>query len=352
MKKAVYIFFLLSIFFSIHGKSQQTDFYGALPSSYGIMDTTGKSGMTGIAYPRSAYTESMIKKIKKLKLTKKEELVLLKYSSGQQLTPGETLVMKRALRKKEKLRKLKTKYQMDTLRFATKHSFELSPAEEDILKKAQDSGVVLTPSEKKLLKMVQRHQKNLEKIKKSHTVSEEEKALLEKAKRDTAHLTLKEKAQLLKIKQKQKRIQNIRYRQLAMSGQPIPVKPSLPQRIGMKINILNPRTRPSSYIRKARKLEKKYKLSDKEQMAYNKKISGVPLLTFKEKYLATRAMAKKTKYETKKHKLDQKYFWSLQDKDTRKRHRQRLKQLRKRYFWNNLDKKLRNLEQTLKFLLS
>ncbi len=352
MKKAVYIFFFLIIFFTLHGQSQNTDFYGALPSSYGVIDTSGKSGMTGIAYPRSAYTEHMLKKVKKLLLTKKEREIVAKYSMGKDLSPTERIILKRALRKMEKLNELRTKYIMDTLRFASKHSFKLSPAEEEILKKAQDSGAVLTPSEKKLLKMVKRHQKNLEKIKKSHTISDQEKALLEKAKRDSAHLTLKEKIQLLKIKQKQRRIQNIHYRQLAMSGQPIPVKPSLPQRIGMKINIFNPRTRPSSYIRKAHRLEKRYKLSDKEQEAYNKKISGVPLLTFKEKFLATKAMIKKTKYETKKHQLDQKYFWSLQDKETRKRHRQHLKQSRKKYFWHNLGKKLRNLEQTLKLLLS
>ena len=352
MSKLIYILFIfLTITAPGFTQKPKTDFYGAYPSSYGT-PAADTNQMLGMHYPKTAYAEKLLRKRTKLNYTPKERQVLIKFYAGKELTPTENLILKKALRKQQKRDKLIYKYMLDTLRRNTKINPQLSKYEKQLLDKEKDSSASLTLAEQKALRLVHRHQKNLQRIQKRQTLTSQDSSLLLKASSDSARLRLGEKIKLLQIKQKQKRIENLKLNRMANQGFPTPIKVSATQRILRKINILNPRNRPSSYLRKAHNLEKKYKLSQQERDAYNKMKSGYPLLSFKEKYLANKAYYKLEKYKQKKHKLDQKYFWSMQDKQVKKRHRQHLQQNTRHYRKSSIFRALQNLRQTLKRLLS
>ncbi len=353
MNKLIYILLIfLAIETGARAQKPKTDAYGAYSWSYGVVDTTQTNTMLGMKYPRSAYAERLLKKREKLKLTPRENRVLIKFYNGKDLTPAENIILKKALRKQEKRDKLVYKYTLDTLRRNAKINPELSPYEKRLLDKEKDSSQTLSPSEQKALRLIHRHQANLEKIKRRQTLTPQDSALLLKANNDSARLSLGEKIKLISLKQKQKRIHNIRVAKMAQQGFPTPVKVTGFQKVIQSVKFFNPRNRPSSYIRKAHHLDKKYSLSPAEQEAYNKMRSGVPLLTLKEKYLAQKAYYKVTKYQEQKHKLNQKYFWSMQDKEVKKRHKKHLKQNTHRYQRRKVFRLFNNLKQTLKRLLS
>ena len=76
------------------------------------------------------------------------------------------------------------------------------------------------------------------------------------------------------------------------------------------------------------------------------------MFSLKDKYLAYRAYNKLQKYKRKKYKLDQKYFWSLQEKQVKQRHRHDIRRDKQSYDKRIIIRMLRNIEQTLKHLLS
>ncbi len=352
MNRLIYILFIfLAIATAGIAQNTKTDYYGAYPSSYGT-PTTDTNQMLGMHYPKTAYAEKLLRKRTKLNYTYKERQVLVKFYAGKELTPAETLILKKAMEKQQKRDKLIYKYMLDTLRRNTRISLKLSHYEKLLLNKEKDSSASLTLAEQKALRLVHRHQKNLQRIQKRQTLTPQDSSLLLKARSDSARLRLGEKIKLLQVKQKQKRIEKLKLNRMANQGFPTPIRVSAPQKILRTINFLNPRKRPSSYLRKAFNLEKRYTLSQQERDAYNKMKSGVPLLTFKEKYLANTAYYKLEKYKQQKRKLDQKYFWSMQDKQVKKRHRQHLHQNTRHYRKSSIFRALQNLRQTLKRLLS
>ena len=356
MNKLIYILFVfltIAKFLSAQNQGQETDIYGAYPWSYGVRSLdTNENAMLGMHYPKTAYAEKLIRKREKLKYTPKERQVLIKFYAGKELTPAENAILKKALRKKEKRDKLIYKYTLDTLRRNAKINPELSPFEKDLLAKEKDSTKTLTPSERQALRVIHNHQKKLEKIKRRQTLTPTDSAILLKSNSDSTRLTMGEKLKLLQIKQKQKRIEKTRINRMAGQGYPTPVKVGATQALAQNLNIFNPRRRPSSYLRKIHKLEKKYSLSPEEQQAYHKMRSGVPMQSFKEKYLANRAYSKLEKYKHKKAKLDQEYFWSMQDKEVKKRHKKHLRQNTHHYRKRGIYRAFENLRQTLKRLLS
>ena len=353
MNKLIYILILFTaINFNIYSQNNKTDFYGAYPSSYGINADSSLISSIGIQYPHSAYTEKLLKKKKRLSYTQKERIVLIKFYTGKELTSKEKFIPKKALKKKQKLDKLIYKYTLDTLKHSINTKTQISEYQKLLLQKAQKNPHSLSPTEEKVVKQIQKQQKKLEKASKRYSLNSYDSLLIRKSRLDTAHLTIKEKIRLIKIKSKKKHIEKRKLERLSQQGYPVPIRPKTSTLLIEKLNIFNSKNRPSKYIRKVKKLRKKYTLTPAQIQAYNKMKSRVPLNSVKEKYLAKRAYNKQEKFKQKKYKLDQQYFWSLQDKETIKRHKKNLKKTHRNYSKQTLFRNIQNLRQILKKLIS
>ncbi len=341
MKKLIYIIIINLTFFNLFAQDR-TDKYGALPESYGIVEKPQNQsyispqyvqnlyhGITGARIPKTAYEEKILRKMLHTRLTKNELKVLTKKNTlHQKLTFFEQITYLKAKYKINRRQKILYKFALDTAKFSSKTTKNLTPAEQQILKKAADSTQQLTKTELKILKRAKRKQKRLQKLQEKYTITPEDKLLLEKAKNDSVKLTLKEKIRLYKIHQKQKRIEKNKLQKMAKSGDwtPEPVTKTKTPIFNISFSA---KKRPSSYIRKIRRLQQRYKLTEDEINALN--IVKSQSATKKDKILAKRARYKQWRYQTKVRKIKHKYFLKLQTKEQRKllRRQQRKERIRR-----------------------
>ncbi len=315
--------------------TQRTDEYGALPQNYGIVEKPYKQsylnippkelfrGVTGSTVPINKYQEKLYKKLIKLRLTKKEAGAILKHElSNQPLTPTEQLYYIRAKNKINKRQLLLQQYVQDTSKVSASKTAKLTPEEQQLLEKSQDSTAQLTPFEKRLVKQIKKKQKRYEKQQKKYTLTEEDKKLLNAANSDSAKLSLGDKIKLIQVKQKKERIDNYQLQQELSKGNIIPVKVKTIDQIKMAFKY-GDFYKKSHYVKRTEYLKKKYGLTPKEKDALNKAKGQYEFMTRAEKARARRAQIKQYKYNEKIRKLNEKYFLSLQDEDTRKRFKTR-----------------------------
>ncbi len=329
MKKLIYIIIVNLIFFNLFSQESKTDKYGALPENYGIVEKPVKQsyispqyvknlyhGFTGARVPKTAYEERILRKMLHTRLTKKELLVVIKKNKlGQNLTFFEQIIYLKAKYKINRRQKILYKFALDTSKFMSKTTSNLTPAEKQVLKKAQDSTQTLSKLDKKILKRALKKQKRLKRLQQKYTITPEDKLLLEKAKSDSVKLTLKEKIKLYKIHQKQKRIEQRKLQKMAKGGDwtPQPVTKTKTPIFNISFSA---KKRPSSYVRKIRRLQQRYKLTEEEINALN--IVKSQSATKKDIILAKRARKKQWRYQTKVEKLKHKYFLKLQTREQRK----------------------------------
>ncbi len=359
MKKILYILIINLIFFNLSGQESKTDKYGALPENYGIIEKPKNQsyispqyvknlyrGFTGAKIPKTAYEEHILRKMLHTRLTKKELLIFIKKEKlNQPLTFFEQITYLKAKYKINRRQKILYKFALDTSKFASKTAQNLTPAEIQVLKKAQDSTQTLTKIEQKTLKRALKKQKRLKKLQQKYTLTPEDKLLLQKAKTDTVKLTLKEKIKLYKIHQKQKRIEQRKLQKMAKGGDWTP-KPVTKTKTPLFNLNFSSKKRPSSYVRKIRRLQQRYKLSEDEINALN--IVKSQSATKKDIILAKRARKKQWRYQTKVEKLKHKYFLKLQTKEQRKLLRKQARKEKIRRFKTVLRKSYMKLKTKIR----
>ena len=351
MKKNIYIL-LLAFFFAFNLSAQdqeQTDLFGALPSSYGVYSEKEGYAIYGMNMPRSRHTWKVKKKLNRLRLTDKEwEAWLKKEYGNKELSAKEQMYYMSAKRKKNKQAKILAKYYADSV---TKTEKKLSPGEQELLNKSKNDTVKLTLGEKVKLWNANRKVKSLEKKKNRYKLSENDSLLLEKAKNDTVKLSMKEKLRLAKVSYKAKKIQKHKEEEYAAQGGWTPTKQGSVKTFFAKAFDFKGKKSPSPYMKKLEKIEKKYSLNEKELEAYNKEKSNVMMLP-KEKKLAKRAEAKIWAYNAKKDLIKKKYFMQLQDSNTKKRLKKNLRETARRYRKWFFKQKEIGLYQKMKIWLS
>ncbi len=335
MKKTLYILLLL---LALHGFAQQTDRFGATQGNYGtVHKPQNKSylsqneaelfkGITGSKVPKTVYEERIMNKLIRTRLTRKEAKVWTKKEVlGQQLSGFETVYYWSAKRKVKKRAKILNKFQIDTTRFKSRTTAQLTPSEQRVLQKAQDTSSVLSPQEQKILKRALKKKKKIRRQQERYTITEEDKMLLEKKHNDSVKLTLKDKYKLWQVERKKKRIQKRKLEEAAASGAWTPVKVRKTPKVWTNLT-MGSKKRPSKYMRKYQHYQKKYKLTPEEKEALNKANGGVAL-TAKDRVLAARAQKKQWKYKYKVEKLKEKYYLKLQNKQTRKHLKQKKRKI-------------------------
>ncbi len=349
MKKILYILF--SLIFVINCSFAQKNKPSTPPELH--KNAQKQSNNLVLSYPPNKYTERIYKKLQKTKLTKKEQLVLVKASlTNKPLTPFEKFIYLRAIRKIKKRKQILLKYIMDTTLFKLQSTANLTQAEKKILQLAKDSSFAPNPVQKAILNSANKKLKKLNKLKKKYTLSPEEKKLLEKEKiaNDSIKLSLYDKIKLFFIHQKLKRIEKLKLIKGLNQGDWIPVKVHRPINLALKFKMRG-KNKPSSFYRKLQHLAEKYKLSSAEQKALSDYKQN-RFLTPKEKRLAYRAETKKWKFQHKFQKLNQKYFLSFQDHSTKKRIKSYRKHSKINMLKTNTVRFFNNIKDTLKRLLS
>lgn len=315
----------------------------------------------GYKPPLTKGEEQVRRKAKRLSLTLKDIQVLNLSQKGKELTFKQKLRLPFAKRKKRKLEKLQNKAESlaksDTPGYMKPDDKNvLTIDEREILEKAENDTVELTKKEMRIYKKALKKQEKQEKHKSKYTpnpLSSDEEALLTKKSKMPDSLSKEEKKLLKDIKKKEKynkkvdeRIYQYRLDSAYATGMPMPVKE---KKINLpKIRIVKKANRPSSYMKKKMKLQKKYIDPPRKFVRITKKKSEDKKLTQSDqRYLAKYRKKKKTNewiYKNKMNKLNKKYFLKNQMRVTRKQMKKAEKKSKKR------DKKRQNYLRKTNFL--
>lgn len=312
----------------------------------------------GFRPPLTRKEERIRAKARRLSLTQKDILVLNKKEKGKSLKFGENFRYPFAKRKRRKLDKLQDNYDKQNKSnqdsvpgyLETSRSNELTIEEKEIIKKVEQDSSELTKQEKKIYKKAQKKQKRAKKEKsqyKYETITETETHLLSKSKQMPDSLSKSDKRNLKKIKKKQKKNKKTKekvhqfYVDSALAtGAPMPVgkkKFRLP-----KISFKKKGSRPSRYLKKQRRIERRYTPNEKEKEAMRMYKGGVKV-NGTTKQRAQRGERKKWLLKTKMNKHYKKQFMKNQLKSTRKQIRKREKDSKKRH--KNRQKQHKNTKQ-------
>ncbi len=377
------IFFLLNIF--------------SIETSYGQNNTTNNNFGTevpappsfpgqqfsqdGFTPPKTKKEERTIRKARRIVISDQEYSILARGEKNKDtLTFIEKIRYPFIKRRYKKFKELQDKYQkiksdqytQDTMSVSNINEEDtalvLSIKEKDIMQKYAEDSASLDKKELKIYKKTQkkivRHNKKMErkrkrqeKYRQKHTiqeVTEEDRALMYKYAQMPDSLTTEEKKrvkEIQKIDKQNHKLANKRTKHkidstLAAGG----YAPTDQKKFSLKgmFKRKQKRQRPSSYVKKMRRINRRYKLTTKEQQAYNKRKSGAFLMPG-EKILANRAAAKIYTQKQKQKKLLRQEYIKSQPKHTRKmlkkgERQQKKKQKkrlprRKKHFFKDLFKK-------------
>jgi hypothetical protein len=330
----------------------------------------------GFSPPRTKKEERTIRKARRIVISDQEYSILARGEKNKDtLTIIEKIRYPFIKRRYKKFKKLQDQYkkikQDQYTQDTTSATFSeqdtalvLSIKEKEIINKYNQDSASLSPKElktyKKTQKKIQRHNKKInrkkEKFKNKYAVqeiTEEERALKEKAYYHPDSLSKEEKKQLKEIEKKEKHNHKLGEKRtkhkidstLAAGG----YAPTDQKKFSFKgMFKRQKRQRPSSFVKKMRRINRRYKLSKNEQQAYNKRKSGA-FLTPAEKILANRAASKIYIQRQKEKKLLRKEYIKSQPRHTRKmlkkgereqkrRQKKRLPR-RKKHFFKDLFKK-------------
>ncbi len=344
MNKNTIIFIISLIFFSfLTQKELKSQDYGTT-MWYESLNATNRDGFKP---PLTKKEEKIRRKAKRLSLTHKDIQVLNLKDRDKKLTLKQKLRYPFANRKKKKLEKLQKQYDNYT---NTKGSAqpgymqddskknELTIDEKILLEKVENDTIEMTKKEKRLYKRALRKQKRAEKQKnkyKHQAYTEEEQALVEKLEKEPSEITKEDKQKLKEFKQKYKhnekvdeRIYQYRLDSAYAVGAPMPVAEKKFR--SPKISFKKKRMKPSSYMKKKMRLERKYNTPPRSFTAITQKKS-------ENEKLSPRDMKKMQKYYQKKpandwiykqkmDKLNEKEFKKNQLKSTRKNMKKREKE--------------------------
>ncbi len=325
----------------------------------------------GFHPPLTKKQERMSRRARRLTLSTKEQNILnRKEREGtdekDKLSLWENIRYPFIKRKSNKLEQLKAKtnnksnlpgYMKKT------EKYRLTFHEEDILRKAKTDS--LSAQEQKTYNKAIKKQKKLEKIKNSYKpqpISDDEKDIWIKAnnkkkiflgiKVRRKKLTAQERKKLPEIRRKEKhnrkikrKIHNFQVDSAIASGAWLPVSKNKYSLKSLFFKIKHKRPRPSSYARKLRRINRRYRLTKKQKKNYIKSKNGAFLLP-DEKLSARKAISKKWRKKLAMKKLLKKEFLKSQTRETRKMMRKTKKKsdaLRKRKKTNKFLTRICNL---------
>ena len=321
----------------------------------------------GFRPPLSRKEEKIRRKAKRLSLTHKDLQALNLHDRGKELTFRQKIRYFFANRKQEKLDKLqdeaKNQIPSSPATGYDNSKYALTIEEQEIVRKSEQDSIELTVAEKKILKKARKKQKKNEKQEEKFNkqyskddLSAKELELLAKEKSFPDSLSKEEKKHLRLINKKNRRNNRIDDKIYAQqldsayaSGgyMPIPEKKfRLP-----KISLKRKGPKPSNFLKKLRRTERKLTPTLNQKQAMGKARSGA-YLTSIEKYRAKRGQIKEWRLEQKMERIYHREFMKNQTKSTRKKLRKsarkannnqksRKKYLRKTKFNNFFKKKKR-----------
>jgi hypothetical protein len=283
----------------------------------------------GFHPPLTKKQERAMRKARRLFLSNKQKAVIYRKESGHDSVFWDNFRYPFLKHKQKKLNELLTKsgYKKDSsagpayMRKANK--YKLTIEEQDLIQRSKDSTQTLTPEEQKKLKKALAKEKKYQKYKQKYTIhkfTKEETDLLRKNPKSLSKEQLKELKKLKKIqKQNERRKNKIHKFKIDSAVQAGGWMPVQEKKFSLK-NLFSPRRhspRPSSYVRKLRRYERRYKLTEKEKQAYNKYKSGAFMKPYERK-LANRAWRKMWEKKEKIKKLQHKEYMKMQPPPTRR----------------------------------
>ena len=305
----------------------------------------------GFRMPATRYEERIMRKAARLSLSRKEMAIYQVMQTDKKKKFSYYLRYPFIKYKYKKLQKLSGKSLQTTKKTSSRH--KLSIPEKEILSKADSLGEQnLTPEEKKKYKKALRHKKRVDRYNKKHNyeeLSEEDEQFLRKyenrKKRSKADTTVytkedrKKARQLKKMKRKQDKEEDIilqhKIDSAMATGAYLPVKQKKHFFRTLWYNTktffrrkFNSKVAPSSYMKKQKRIERRYKLTKKQQLAYNLYKSHKELSPSM-KRAAKRAYTKEWIKKQKLKRLEEKEMEKLQPKWNKKMKKQRLKHSKK-----------------------
>ncbi len=302
--------------------------------------------------PLTKKEERLRKKASRLSLSRKEMQILSRKKNGADLTFWQTIRYPFIKRRKKKLDKLKKK--ADEMGFNNSsgsggtgkpgylqgaEKYDLTPKQQKVVKKKEQDSTDLSFKEKIIYWKAKKNKKKKEKYLAKYTkieLTNSEKKLLEKEKANPDSLSKEQKKELKEIHKKEKhndkvedRIRIYRNDSVYARGGYVPVKPkkfSLKKIFSRKSK---PKQKPSSFVKKQRRINKRYSPTTKQMEAYNKRKSGMKLGLIN-RYRARRAAVKKYKHKVKTQELQEEEYQKVQHKKTRKKLKKMEKKTKKR----------------------
>lgn len=340
--KYLFLNALFTIFF-IHSSFSQTNTLNLKQVDSTVTQDSLKVGehffYEGFKLPATRGEEIAIRKARRYTLTTKEYIILSRYNKGKPLKFWQRLQVPFIKRKKKKYDKIISKKSNSTISGSApnKKRYTLSIKEQELINNTDTSN--LTKQQKRLRQKALKKQARIAKYKEKHQqtkLTEEQQTIINKGNKDKKLLTKEERKTYRKLKpidRKNKRIkkqrQQMKIDSALAAGAWLPVEPKKHPLKTLWHNLKNPKQRPSSYVKKLKRIEKRYKLTPEEQQAWNMYKSHVGI-SKKTKKLAYRAYYKlHTKYEKEK-KVKHKEFMKLQPRQTRKNLKKKNRQTNKK----------------------
>jgi hypothetical protein len=305
----------------------------------------------GFKPPTTKKEERIRKKALRISLSTKEVIILSRKERGKELKFFEKLRYPFIKRKKDKIDKLQA--QADGMKFGSQDSsgnqmpgyvqnskYQLTIKEKEVLNK-KNSNDSLTIEEEKIYQKAIKKQKKQEKLKQKYekdVVSDDEEQLLRNSRKYQYKdsITDAQKDQIKDIKRRKKhndrinkKIRNYQIDSAYNSGGYLPKLPLKYRLKNMLPRFAPASKRPSSFIKKMRRLNRRYTLTDKEKEAYNQKKGGRPLGLF-DQIRANKAATKMYLLTLKGKKLLKKQYYKYQTKETRKRLKKQQRDIKKR----------------------
>lgn len=345
MSKVIkYLAFFLIFLFIMQLATAQTDFNFGQPANGPVSSRGMQINSDGFHPPLTRKEEKARREALRISLTNNDVMILLRKQNGKELTFWQKVQYPFIKMKKNKLDKLKAqsntaKSNSDTTGHLPNYlsnggKNDLTIKERDILDKKDKQNEELTPEEEKIYKKAIRKQAKLNKLKQKYQkiqLTEDEENLLKKSRRNINSLTPEEKNQLDEIKKKQKHNDKIdqKIRTQAIdsaykTGDWLPTTPKKYRWLNLLPKFKQTKERPSSYVRKMRRYNRLYSLTDNEKIALNNRNSGVKMNPL-ELATARRAASKDYTLKVKIRNLEIKEYLKYQPKESRKRMRKLLK---------------------------
>jgi len=300
----------------------------------------------GYKLPSTKNEEKEIRKARRNTLTTEEYIIISRVSHNKTITFIQKLKYPFLKRKKKNYDRIMSKKSNPKLSTSVPNSprYSLSIKEKELLKKGDSTQ--LTSEEAKMYKKAKRKQKRIERYQEKHKITkleEEDQIIVNKGKKNKKLLTKEERKKFRKLRPIDKKNERIKEQKKQFKIDSalaavawLPIEPKKHPLKTFWNNLKNPGQRPSSYVKKIRRIESRYKLTPKEMKAWNMFKSNVQT-TGNTKRLAYRAYYKLSKKYEKEKKIKHKEFLKSQPRQTRKSIKKKTKGTNKRVkkFYNH-----------------